>query len=128
VGTSLSIERIADLVCINCPRGRAARKPRDATVAAAPRRQNGGRARKKQAMLPTGQARTEIIMSAEPVVIKQYAGRRLYSPAAGGYLTIGDLGAMVEDEEEFVVYDAKTGENITHFVLKQIIVERARHG
>ena len=79
-------------------------------------------------MLPTGQARTEIIMSAEPVVIKQYAGRRLYSPAAGGYLTIGDLGAMVEDEEEFVVYDAATGDDITQFVLKQIIVERARHG
>jgi polyhydroxyalkanoate synthesis repressor PhaR len=79
-------------------------------------------------MLPTGQARTEIIMSAEPVVIKQYAGRRLYNPAVGSYLRIDDLGAMVEDEEEFVVYDAKTGEDITHFVLKQIIVERARHG
>jgi hypothetical protein len=96
--------------------------------ATAPRRQNGGRARKKQAMLPTGQARTEIIMSAEPVIIKQYAGRRLYNPAAGSYLTIDDLGAMVEDEEEFVVYDAKTGEDITPFVLKQIIVERTRHG
>jgi polyhydroxyalkanoate synthesis repressor PhaR len=67
-------------------------------------------------------------MSAEPVIIKQYAGRRLYNPAAGNYLTIDDLGAMVEDEEEFVVYDAKTGEDITHFVLKQTIVERARHG
>jgi len=67
-------------------------------------------------------------MSAEPVVIKQYAGRRLYNPAVGSYLRIDDLGAMVEDEEEFVVYDAKTGEDITHFVLKQIIVERARHG
>jgi PHB/PHA accumulation regulator DNA-binding domain len=107
---------------------REAEPPASHVTRPAPRRQNGGRARKKQAMLPTGQARTEIIMSAEPVVIKQYAGRRLYSPAAGGYLTIGDLGAMVEDEEEFVVYDAKTGENITHFVLKQIIVERARHG
>ena len=67
-------------------------------------------------------------MSAEPVIIRQYAGRRLYNSAAGSYLTIEDLGAMVEDEEEFVVYDAKTGEDITPFVLKQIIVERARHG
>jgi hypothetical protein len=83
---------------------------------------------KNRLCCPPDRARTEIIMSAEPVVIKQYAGRRLYSPAAGGYLTIGDLGAMVEDEEEFVVYDAKTGEDITHFVLKQIIVERAHHG
>jgi polyhydroxyalkanoate synthesis repressor PhaR len=77
-------------------------------------------------MLPT--ARHEITMSAEPLVIKKYANRRLYHPAAGRYLTIGDLGGMVEDEEEFVVYDAKTGEDITHVVLKQIIVERARHG
>jgi PHB/PHA accumulation regulator DNA-binding domain len=120
--SSASIAREAE------PAGSLARKPRDAIMPPVPRRQNGGRARKKQAMLPTGQARTEIIMSAEPVVIKQYAGRRLYSPAAGSYLTIDDLGAMVEDEEEFVVYDAKTGEDITHFVLKQIIVERAHHG
>ena len=72
-------------------------------------------------MLPVGQARTEIIMSAEPVVIKRYANRRLYNPAA-------DLGALVEDEEDFVVYDANTGDDVTHTVLKQIIVERARHG
>jgi len=54
-------------------------------------------------------ARTEIIMSAEPVVIKRYANRRLYNPAAGSYVTIKDLGALVEDEEDFVVYDANTG-------------------
>jgi len=79
-------------------------------------------------MLPTGQARTEIIMSAEPVVIKRYADRRLYNPAAGSYVTIKDLGALVEDEEDFVVYDANTGDDVTHTVLKQIIVERTRHG
>jgi len=80
-------------------------------------------------MLPVGQARTEIIMSAEPVVIKRYANRRLYNPAAGSYVTIKDLGALVvEDEEDFVVYDANTGDDVMHIVLKQIIVERARHG
>ena len=79
-------------------------------------------------MLWTGQAPTEIIMSAEPVVIKRYANRRLYNPAAGSYVTIKDLGALVEDEEDFVVYDANTGDDITRTVLKQIIVERARHG
>ncbi|MGA7488828.1 MAG: polyhydroxyalkanoate synthesis regulator DNA-binding domain-containing protein [Xanthobacteraceae bacterium] len=67
-------------------------------------------------------------MSAGPVIIKKYAGRRLYSPAAGSYLTIDEIGAMVEDEEEFVVYDAKTGDDVTQLVLKQIIVERGRHG
>src|SRR6476469_5941304 len=79
-------------------------------------------------MLPAGQARTEIIMSAEPVVIKRYANRRLYNPAAGSYVTIKDLGALVEDEADFVVYDASTGDDVTHTVLKQIIVERAREG
>ena len=46
-------------------------------------------------MLPAGQARTEIIMSSEPVVIKRYDNRRLYNPAAGSYVTIKDLGALV---------------------------------
>jgi polyhydroxyalkanoate synthesis repressor PhaR len=67
-------------------------------------------------------------MAAEPVTIKKYANRRLYHPGTGSYLTLDDLGAMVEDEEDFVVYDAKTGDDITPVVLKQIIVERARHG
>ena len=79
-------------------------------------------------MLLTGQARTEIVMPAEPVVIKRYANRRLYNPAAGSYVSIDDLGALVEDEEDFVVYDVNTGDDITHVVLRQIIVERARHG
>jgi polyhydroxyalkanoate synthesis repressor PhaR len=79
-------------------------------------------------MLLTGQARTEIVMPAEPVVIKRYANRRLYNPAAGSYVSIDDLGALVEDEEDFVVYDVNTGDDITHVVLKQIIVERAHHG
>jgi polyhydroxyalkanoate synthesis repressor PhaR len=79
-------------------------------------------------MLLMGQARTEIVMPAEPVVIKRYANRRLYNPAAGSYVSIDDLGAVVEDEEDFVVYDVNTGDDITHVVLKQIIVERARHG
>jgi polyhydroxyalkanoate synthesis repressor PhaR len=67
-------------------------------------------------------------MPAEPVVIKRYANRRLYNPGAGSYVSIDDLGALVEDEEDFVVYDVNTGDDITHVVLKQIIVERARHG
>jgi len=67
-------------------------------------------------------------MSAEPVVIKRYANRRLYNPAAGSYVTIKDLGALVEDEEDFVVYEAETGEDVTPSILKQIIFERAKHG
>jgi polyhydroxyalkanoate synthesis regulator protein len=55
------------------------------------------------------------------ITIKKYGDRRLYRPDAGAYLSLGDLAAMVEDDEDFVVYEARTGENITHSVLKQII-------
>jgi polyhydroxyalkanoate synthesis repressor PhaR len=64
----------------------------------------------------------------EPVTIKRYAGRRLYHPGLGVYLTVDDLAAMVEDDEDFVVREAETGEDITRSVLKQIIVERGNHG
>jgi polyhydroxyalkanoate synthesis repressor PhaR len=62
------------------------------------------------------------------VTIKQYADRRLYQPDAGSYVSLGDLAAMVEDDKDFVVYDAKTGTDITSLLLKQIILERAHHG
>jgi polyhydroxyalkanoate synthesis repressor PhaR len=63
-----------------------------------------------------------------PLIIKRYAGKRLYHPAAGAYLTLDDLALLVEDDEDFVVTEAETGEDITGSVLKQIIVERRRHG
>ncbi len=66
--------------------------------------------------------------AAEPVVIKRYAGRRLYVPNLGAYLSINDLAAMVEDDEDFLVTDAATGADITRSVLKQIIIERGSHG
>jgi polyhydroxyalkanoate synthesis repressor PhaR len=58
-----------------------------------------------------------------PVVIKKYANRRLYNTATSSYVTLDDLSKMVKDGGEFVVYDAKTGEDITRSVLTQIIVE-----
>jgi len=67
-------------------------------------------------------------MSDEPITIKQYPNRRLYNPGAARYVTPGELGAMLEVEEDFVVRDAETGDDITNFVLKQIILERAHHG
>ena len=66
--------------------------------------------------------------SEDPVTIKKYANRRLYNTGTSTYVTLEDLAAMVKAGEDFVVYDAKTGDDITHSVLKQIIVERARHG
>jgi polyhydroxyalkanoate synthesis regulator protein len=65
--------------------------------------------------------------SQESVAIRQYANGRLHRPGAACDVTLGDLADMVEDEEDFVVYDAKSGRDITPSVLKQIILERANH-
>jgi polyhydroxyalkanoate synthesis repressor PhaR len=60
---------------------------------------------------------------ASPVVVKKYANRRLYNTEASSYVTLDDLAKMVREGRDFVVYDAKTGDDITRSVLTQIIVE-----
>src|SRR5208282_2602998 len=60
----------------------------------------------------------------EPVTIKKYANRRLYNTGTSSYVTLEDLAAMVKTGEDFVVYDAKTGDDITRSVLTQIIFEQ----
>ena len=62
--------------------------------------------------------------SQEPIVIKKYANRRLYNTGTSTYVTLEDLAGMVKNGEDFVVYDAKTGEDITRSVLTQIIFEQ----
>jgi polyhydroxyalkanoate synthesis repressor PhaR len=64
----------------------------------------------------------------DPVVIKKYANRRLYNTATSTYVTLDDLSAMVKAGTDFVVYDAKTGEEITRSVLTQIIFEEENKG
>src|ERR1700710_2989149 len=59
-----------------------------------------------------------------PVTIKKYANRRLYNTGTSAYVTLEDLAAMVKHGEDFVVFDAKTGEDITRSVLAQIIFEQ----
>ena len=59
----------------------------------------------------------------EPIVIKKYANRRLYNTGTSTYVTLEDLAGMVKRGEDFTVQDAKTGEDITHPVLTQIIFE-----
>jgi polyhydroxyalkanoate synthesis repressor PhaR len=63
-----------------------------------------------------------------PIVIKKYANRRLYNTATSSYVTLDDLSRMVKAHTDFVVYDAKTGEDITRAVLTQIIVEEEGKG
>ena len=64
----------------------------------------------------------------EPITIKKYANRRLYNTARSSYVTLEHLAAMVREGEDFVVYDAKTGEDITRSVLTQIIFEEEAKG
>lgn len=59
----------------------------------------------------------------DPVAIKKYANRRLYNTGTSTYVTLEDLAQMVRKGEDFTVQDAKTGEDITHPVLTQIIFE-----
>ncbi|HWL30890.1 MAG TPA: polyhydroxyalkanoate synthesis repressor PhaR [Xanthobacteraceae bacterium] len=62
--------------------------------------------------------------SEEPITIKKYANRRLYNTGTSTYVTLEDLAAMVKSGDDFVVYDAKTNEDITRSVLTQIIFEQ----
>lgn len=66
--------------------------------------------------------------AANAVVIKKYANRRLYNTATSTYVTLDDLSEMVKKGTDFVVYDAKTGEDITRSVLTQIIFEEENKG
>lgn len=69
-----------------------------------------------------------MVDSNAPLASKRYGHARLYHPGGVSYRRLGELAAMVEREEEFVVHDAQTGEDITRSVLKSIIIEQARHG
>lgn len=66
--------------------------------------------------------------SDDPVVIKKYANRRLYNTATSSYVTLDYLSEMVKAGQDFVVFDAKTNEDITHSVLTQIIFEEENKG
>ena len=65
---------------------------------------------------------------AKPITIKKYANRRLYNTATSSYVTLDHLCQMVKDGVDFVVYDAKSGDDITRAVLTQIIVEEESKG
>jgi polyhydroxyalkanoate synthesis repressor PhaR len=64
----------------------------------------------------------------QPITIKKYANRRLYNTASSSYVTLENLCLMVKENTDFVVIDAKTGEDLTRSVLTQIIVEEENKG
>ncbi|MCB2112070.1 MAG: polyhydroxyalkanoate synthesis repressor PhaR [Parvularculaceae bacterium] len=75
-----------------------------------------------------GKAGKKARKDGEPIVIKKYANRRLYNTATSSYVTLDYLADMVKNGQEFVVYDAKTNDDITHSVLTQIIFEEENKG
>ena len=74
--------------------------------------------------MPAGEKKSD----GEKIVIKKYANRRLYNTAKSSYVTLDDLAKMVRAGQDFAVYDAKTGEDITRSVLTQIIFEEEAKG
>jgi polyhydroxyalkanoate synthesis repressor PhaR len=64
----------------------------------------------------------------DAIIIKKYANRRLYNTASSSYITLEDLATMVRDNVEFQVLDAKTGDDITHQILTQIIMDEEASG
>lgn len=74
------------------------------------------------------QAGTEGGPKPAPVVIKKYANRRLYNTSTSAYVTLDHLSTMVKEKTDFVVYDAKSGDDITRSVLTQIIFEEESKG
>jgi len=63
-----------------------------------------------------------------PIIIKKYANRRLYNTASSAYVTLEDLRELVSKDIDFVVQDAKTGEDLTRAVLTQILAEAEQGG
>jgi polyhydroxyalkanoate synthesis repressor PhaR len=71
---------------------------------------------------------TDAAAAVPPVVVKKYANRRLYNTESSSYITLENLAEMVRGGRDFVVYDAKSGDDITRGVLTQIIVEEEGKG
>ena len=64
----------------------------------------------------------------DPITIKKYANRRLYNTGTSSYITLDDLAKMTRDNVDFKVLDAKTGDDITHSILTQIIMDEEANG
>lgn len=75
-----------------------------------------------------GRAKAASGQAGDAIIIKKYANRRLYNTASSSYITLEDLAKMVRENIEFQVLDAKTGDDITHSILTQIIMDEEASG
>ena len=75
-----------------------------------------------------GRAKSASGEAGDAITIKKYANRRLYNTASSSYITLEDLAQMVRENVEFQVLDAKSGDDITHSILTQIIMDEEANG
>ena len=75
-----------------------------------------------------GRAKAATGQAGDAIIIKKYANRRLYNTASSSYITLEDLARMVRENVEFQVLDAKSGDDITHSILTQIIMDEEANG
>jgi polyhydroxyalkanoate synthesis repressor PhaR len=75
-----------------------------------------------------GRAKAASGEAGDAIIIKKYANRRLYNTASSSYITLEDLARMVRENVEFQVLDAKSGDDITHAILTQIIMDEEANG
>lgn len=75
-----------------------------------------------------GRAKAASGEAGDAIIIKKYANRRLYNTASSSYITLEDLARMVRENVEFQVLDAKSGDDITHSILTQIIMDEEANG
>jgi len=66
--------------------------------------------------------------AADPVIIKKYANRRLYNTETSSYITLDYIAQMTREGRHFQVFDAKSGEDITHSILTQIVMDEESTG
>jgi polyhydroxyalkanoate synthesis repressor PhaR len=79
-------------------------------------------------MSMVGRAKAATGEAGDAIIIKKYANRRLYNTASSSYITLEDLARMVRENIEFQVLDAKSGDDITHSILTQIIMDEEANG
>lgn len=75
-----------------------------------------------------GRAKAASGEAGDAITIKKYANRRLYNTSSSSYITLEDLAQMVRDNVDFQVLDAKSGDDITHAILTQIIMDEEANG
>ncbi|MDP2130633.1 MAG: polyhydroxyalkanoate synthesis repressor PhaR [Erythrobacter sp.] len=75
-----------------------------------------------------GRAKAASGEAGDAIIIKKYANRRLYNTSSSSYITLDDLAKMVRENIEFQVLDAKSGDDITHSILTQIIMDEEANG